>query len=385
MQNTSGPTPTRGRVATSIRKQRDSTGQGGQDWVGQYRETIGTYQSLTNRLQSLLIDILSSHKIDVIQVEARTKTVVSFEEKINRKGKKYSNPLAEVTDLVALRVITYYREDVETISDIIRSQFDVDPARSIDKSAALEADRFGYSSLHFVATLEAERSALPEWTRYAGIYFEIQLRTALQHAWAAVNHKLDYKSVSEVPAPLRRQLFRLSALFELADEEFSRIKRDSDDIASGYVDKVREGQTHIPLDTSSLVAYLKTSPTVKAFRKRLQARGVPILDPEGTENETSLASDRRDLVRALKGYGMISVSDLDAYLSVRQRKFLDNLYILSEDWDGGEVYEASFIEDHLLQFLLADKQANKSTFRRYYDEEMWPAFSALVEKYHLAA
>jgi putative GTP pyrophosphokinase len=60
--------------------------------------------------------------------------------------------------------------------------------------------------------------------QYADIRAEIQVRTALQHAWSAVHHKLEYKSSTEAPPELRRRLFRLSALFELADEQFSELR-----------------------------------------------------------------------------------------------------------------------------------------------------------------
>lgn len=46
----------------------------------------------------------------------------------------------------------------------------------------------------------------------------------LMHTWSAISHKLLYKKVSDVPAQLRRKLNRLSALIELADEQFDSIK-----------------------------------------------------------------------------------------------------------------------------------------------------------------
>lgn len=102
----------------------------------------------------------------------------------------------------------------------------------MDKAAALDPDRFGYLSVHYTASLSPARRKLAEWRPYADIRAEVQFRTALQHAWSAVQHKLEYKSSIEAPRELRRRLFRLSALFELADEQFSELRDDRARIAA---------------------------------------------------------------------------------------------------------------------------------------------------------
>lgn len=56
------------------------------------------------------------------------------------------------------------------------------------------------------------------------------LSTVLQHAWATISHKLDYKSEVDVPRELRRSLFRLSALLELADKEFVDLRRRTEEL-----------------------------------------------------------------------------------------------------------------------------------------------------------
>jgi len=47
--------------------------------------------------------------------------------------------------------------------------------------------------------------------------------TATQHAWAAVEHELGYKNPANVSDEIAQQLYRLSALFDLADEQFSEL------------------------------------------------------------------------------------------------------------------------------------------------------------------
>ena len=57
-----------------------------------------------------------------------------------------------------------------------------------------------------------DRRRLAEWKPCAGLRAKIQVRPSLQFAWSAVNHKLNYKSPTEVPRKLQRRMFQLSAL-----------------------------------------------------------------------------------------------------------------------------------------------------------------------------
>jgi putative GTP pyrophosphokinase len=68
---------------------------------------------------------------------------------------------------------------------------------------------------------------LPGWAKYKGLKAEFQVRTILQHAWDAISHKLDYKPESPMPRQNRRRLARLAGLLELADDEFSNLKKQA--------------------------------------------------------------------------------------------------------------------------------------------------------------
>lgn len=226
------------------------------DAVETYRTRHNVYESYARRLKSLIIDLLQNNEIDFIQVESRTKTVDSFEDKLVRKGAKYKNPLSDITDLVGIRVITYYQEDVERIGALLKAEFDIDDELSVDKSTVLQPNEFGYASNHYVASLSEKRASLTEWAQWAGIVAEIQVRTSLQHSWAAVSHKLSYKTTIDAPATLQRRLFRLSALFELADQEFSSITIAQKKLADQRAEEVRRGDLSAKLDAESLDAYL---------------------------------------------------------------------------------------------------------------------------------
>src|SRR5215469_6005147 len=320
-----------------------------QEWGNRYRAIRGTCESLTARLQALIVDLLAEASLEVIQIEARTKAIDSFTEKISRKRVKYANPLTEVTDLVGLRIITYYREDVTRVGEILKKEFQIDATNSVDKAAALDPDRFGYTSVHYVVSLSPDRRRLAEWKPYAGLRAEIQVRTALQHAWSAVNHKLDYKSPTEVPRELRRRLFRLSALFELADEQFSELRDARARIASEYA---QDGGRR------DIIARMVTE------------SGGQIVVPE----DRRLVRDRRDLLRLLNRVGLTTIAQLDSYLTAE---------IFGVSIAGTPVFEGdgAGVEDALTLLIMADKRVGKEIYGKVYSGD-WDDFAAKAEAWH---
>lgn len=83
--------------------------------------------------------------------------------------------------------------------------------------------RFGYQSKHYLVKHLDTRAALPEYTRFSDRIAEIQVRTILQHAWAEIEHDIQYKSSSVLPRTIRRRFGALAGLIEIADREFQAI------------------------------------------------------------------------------------------------------------------------------------------------------------------
>lgn len=240
------------------------------------REYIATYEplyrSLAARIADLLGGLLSDAQIPVVQIEHRAKTVESFLGKLARKA--YSDPFSEIKDFAGIRVITYYADDVDKIAQILRSEFDVDSDHSTDKMDDLDVDEFGYRSFHLVCAVKPPRSELAEWRQYNGLSFEVQVRSVLQHAWAAISHKLDYKTARQAPKEVRRQLYRLSALLELGDQEFAAIRDRTHSMAEEYRENVDKGHLEIPLNLSSLTEYINERVNLEEWRELGKAAGL---------------------------------------------------------------------------------------------------------------
>ncbi len=169
-------------------------------------------------------------------VQSRAKDLSSFAVKAIRKyrdygGKKYKDPVSEMTDLCAARIITQSLEEVDRICQYIKATFRVDEANSQDTGKRLMPDQFGYQSVHYVVQLPDEpiegitRSEIESIGERMG---EIQVRTLIQHVWADVGHDRIYKSTFAPPSEWKRDLAGLSALLERADQGFSDLIAKSD-------------------------------------------------------------------------------------------------------------------------------------------------------------
>jgi ppGpp synthetase/RelA/SpoT-type nucleotidyltranferase len=182
-------------------------------------------------------------------VDSRAKTIPSFAEKVIRKAEKYDDPIHQLTDLCGARVITNTQQECDRIISFIRENFRIDEENSIDLRTLLKAEEFGYRSVHYVIQLRRDseeiNEVIREFVSSGGLVgsdpgligedgisvgdihdligerkAEIQVRTLLQHAWAMISHDRFYKSQFEVPEYFRRELARVAALLESADEEF---------------------------------------------------------------------------------------------------------------------------------------------------------------------
>jgi ppGpp synthetase/RelA/SpoT-type nucleotidyltranferase len=285
-----------------------------EDWGERYRSERPLYVQFADRLYELLERLLHETPIEVASLERRAKTVDSFVGKLYRKGQKYRDPLNEVTDLAGVRIITYYHEDLEAVGALVVAEFDVDEANSIAPAQSMEPDRFGYVAPSYVVTLDAARLGLGEWARFAGCKAEIQIRTIAQHAWAAVDHKLRYKRGDEAPPELQRDLSRLSALFELADKEFSDIRKRMAALAASYSESVQKGRLQLNLNRDSLTAFLGGSPWPALLSQRAVEAGWRVNQPIAPEDiDLHLAR----LLRAAAAVGFEEVEQLHDFLSTQ--------------------------------------------------------------------
>jgi ppGpp synthetase/RelA/SpoT-type nucleotidyltranferase len=213
-------------------------------------------------------------------VEARSKTVTSFAEKLQREGKSYKDPFNEITDFAGLRIILYYVDDVQRTCEVIDREFKIDEPRSVDKRSVLAADQFGYLSVHKIVTLSEARANLPEWAGLSDLVAEIQIRPVLQHSWAAISHALQYKREADVPYEFRRKLMMLSGLLELADEEFASLRKQQVWLRKDIAEKVAVGNLNIAINFLSLQEFIRKSNLTKEYEQIATELGFLVEDDD---------------------------------------------------------------------------------------------------------
>jgi predicted RNase H-like nuclease/ppGpp synthetase/RelA/SpoT-type nucleotidyltranferase len=171
----------------------------------------------TDHYLRLVTSLLDDAGINYLSVTARTKSVESFAAKAEREvdGQRlFSDPLAEITDQIGLRVITYLREDVDAVATLLTDEMRLLDDRDMGLQTAREG-RWGYASRHLLVGVEGQQQPA-----------SIQVRTVLQHAWAEFEHDIRYKgSIPAEHVPDLDRRFTLAAgLLELADREFTAIR-----------------------------------------------------------------------------------------------------------------------------------------------------------------
>ena len=233
----------------------------------QYRSLLPVYEQMAAIIPERLKQFFEEAGIIVASVEHRVKTEGSLAGKLKLKGSKYKD-IFDITDLVGLRVITFYIDDVDKVASVLERLFEIDWENSIDKRKAHEIDSFGYLSLHYICRIPESAYNDPEHPELNKIRFEVQMRTVLQHAWANMNHDTGYKSGVEIPKVYLRNLSRLAGILELVDDEFSRIRRELADYRRQVQKLVASGNLgEVQLDGDSFKSYMAIGPFDRLNRK----------------------------------------------------------------------------------------------------------------------
>jgi putative GTP pyrophosphokinase len=338
------------------------------DWTEQYRTVLPHYTRLGTKVHSLLDDLLSNSKVTYHAIEQRVKTVESFAEKAIRDGKSYVNPLQEITDFAGLRVILYYIDDIAKVDELISREFQVDDARSSSSKDSLDPDRFGYQSLHKIVKISSARAALFEWSGLGDLVAEIQIRTVLQHSWAAISHALQYRSVAEVPWQSRRRLSRLSGILELADEEFAALRKERQKLSANVIGSIGAGNLNVPIDSLSVVEFLKSeADLVNLVSKAVIDAGFELND----EIRDHVAIGVSQLVQICDSFGIGSIAKLRHVLSQipshQVNSFFKRFRSLSPSNVGGSL--AHFVAVLVVFGLIPEATESKLQSARPWGEE----------------
>lgn len=191
-----------------------------EEFESQYNQKFPVYKDLAGILVNDISKLIIEKGVSIFEAKHRIKELKSAFDKIEIKS--YVDPFEEIEDFCGVRIICYYQSDVDNICKIISDNYNV--LSSENTFDRLKSSEFGYRSHHLIIKIPDEWLGAPAYRKLNGLKAEIQVRTLLMHAWAEIQHKLAYKNSEQVPENFRRKLFRLSAKFEEADEQFEEIR-----------------------------------------------------------------------------------------------------------------------------------------------------------------
>jgi ppGpp synthetase/RelA/SpoT-type nucleotidyltranferase len=322
----------------------------GEALMQQYRELVPTLQEMAKKAYDQLRRALREQGIYVTAFEYRVKTEQSLAGKLERKGAKYKS-IYDITDLVGLRVITFYTDEVDKVAVIAKRVFDIDWQESVDKRKLHQLDSFGYNSLHYICRLRSQETGdgsqeTGDRSQEAGgIRFELQMRTALQHVWSTIEHDTGYKGEVKIPREYKRQFSRLAGMLELVDDEFSRLRIVLTDYRRQVQTLVKSGQLgEVSLSDDSFRSYLDLKPFDR-LNQRIAAVNqaeiypvslmnfLPLLESFGLEtlgDVQQFIDENSDDAYQL-ALSQLAVTDLDILSSGTALQYLSLVYVLKHN------------------------------------------------------
>lgn len=284
----------------------------------QFSEEKQRLMDFQDDLEDIIPTLLSASGIEVANISFRIKNEDSLRKKIQFK-RKYQQ-LSDVTDLIGCRVVTLFEPDMERVLSVLTREFEL--VELVDKrKKSLEGYiDFGYNSIHVILQFSDARCQLVEYQRYRGLKFEVQIRTALQHAWGEIEHGLGYKSNFEIPLSIRRKLTRIAATLELIDEEFEVIRQEVAQYNQSF-DRI-EKVLKTDINKNTLIQYFETSGRTRQFASQAKEQ----YGLEVSRDDAFIS--RLKIVQRLQVLGFRYIHELDAFIEEN----LEGLKALAQKW-----------------------------------------------------
>ncbi|MDR0302865.1 MAG: tetratricopeptide repeat protein [Treponema sp.] len=188
------------------------------------------------------VDLLTKEVNSTPVVSGRIKNFASYYGKYLRFLKN-NVKLPVITDLMGIRIICPFIEDLSVTEEVIKKNFTV---TETERKGHYNFKEFGYESIHLLVKIPQE--LIDKYGNPGTDILEIQIRTILQDAWAEVEHELVYKAeFSPFDEPMRRKLAAVNASLSLADIIFQEIRsyqrrftRELDKRRESFYNKIEE-------------------------------------------------------------------------------------------------------------------------------------------------
>ena len=176
-------------------------------------------QLLETQFNILIKEFEFKNKYNPVEhMKSRLKTEKSIIDKLNKKGYEVTtkNMISHVHDIIGIRIVCSFLDDVYDIVDIIKSskQFKIKEEKDYIKNPKST----GYMSYHLIVLVPIYLNETVEH-----VEAEIQIRTSAMDFWASIDHKVQYKFPSEIPEEVKKEMYNCSLDIRKLDEKMQQI------------------------------------------------------------------------------------------------------------------------------------------------------------------
>ena len=194
-------------------------------------ELLAEYTDRYDQILKPLASALTGHLEDnlsgierIDRIAARAKSPLRFVAKamkaIDDGGAKYDQPFEQIQDLVGARIVVFYKQDVDVVTEVIRRYYKPIEQRELIPERESE---FGYFGKHFILALPEELFEDDADRMRSPVFFELQVKTLFQHAWSEAGHDLSYKPNVELTKLQKRLVALTAAQAWGADQQFAQL------------------------------------------------------------------------------------------------------------------------------------------------------------------
>ena len=176
-------------------------------------------QLLETQFNILIKEFEFKNKYNPVEhMKSRLKTEKSIIDKLNKKGYEVTtkNMILHVHDIIGIRIVCSFLDDVYDIVDIIKSskQFKIKEEKDYIKNPKTT----GYMSYHLIVLVPIYLNETVEH-----VEAEVQIRTSAMDFWASIDHKVQYKFPSEIPEEVKKEMYNCSLDIRKLDEKMQQL------------------------------------------------------------------------------------------------------------------------------------------------------------------
>jgi len=323
---------------------------------------------IKDRIEEILLALNSSPT-----VSSRNKNFSSFFGKYIRLLKNGDKD-PRITDLMGIRVICPFIQDLRAAEDLIKENFDV---VETEVKGHYNFKEFGYESTHLLISIP--QYLIEKYGNPGTDIVEIQIRTILQDAWAEVEHELVYKAeFNPFDEPMKRKLSAVNASLSLADIIFQEI-RIYQKRFTGELEKRRESfYQKVEESTDEL---LFTEEQVKETSPSIFKTGIDLFSKDNVSIDDLL-------VNALTAHNQNQFSEaISQYSKILELKPNDNICSIIYKHRGMANFACSQYNEAIDDFnnaLELDSKSYKAAYYRGVVHSVLKQYSPAIDDYTLS-